>query len=29
VIVGQTALGGETILADFASSEPARAGIRD
>jgi len=29
VIVGQTAVGGETILADFASAEPARTGLRD
>jgi phosphatidylserine decarboxylase len=29
VIVGQTAIGGETILADLASAEPARTGIRD
>ena len=29
VIVGQTAIGGETILADFAGSEPARMGLRD
>lgn len=29
VIVGQTAIGGETILADFASDEPARSGLRD
>ena len=29
VIVGQTAIGGETILADFAGSEPARTGLRD
>jgi phosphatidylserine decarboxylase len=29
VIVGQTAIGGETILVDFASSEGARTGLRD
>ena len=29
VIVGQTAVGGETILADFASGETARSGLRD
>jgi len=29
VIVGQTAIGGETILCDFASAEPARTGLRD
>jgi phosphatidylserine decarboxylase len=29
VIVGQSAVGGETILCDFASAEPARAGLRD
>jgi phosphatidylserine decarboxylase len=29
VVVGQTAIGGETILADFASDEPARSGLRD
>jgi len=29
VIVGQTAIGGETILADFAGTEPARTGLRD
>ena len=29
VIVGQTAVGGETILVDFESSETARAGLRD
>jgi phosphatidylserine decarboxylase len=29
VIVGQTAIGGETVLCDFASTEPARAGLRD
>jgi phosphatidylserine decarboxylase len=27
VIVGQTAIGGETVLADFSSAEPARNGI--
>jgi phosphatidylserine decarboxylase len=27
VVVGQTAIGGETVLADFASAEPARAGV--
>jgi phosphatidylserine decarboxylase len=29
VVVGQTAIGGETILADFASDETARSGLRD
>jgi len=29
VVVGQTAIGGETILVDFESSETARAGLRD
>jgi phosphatidylserine decarboxylase len=29
VIVGQTAIGGETILCDFAGNEPARTGLRD
>jgi phosphatidylserine decarboxylase len=29
VIVGQTAIGGETILVDFDSAEPARTGLRD
>jgi phosphatidylserine decarboxylase len=29
VVVGQTAIGGETVLADFASDEPARSGLRD
>jgi phosphatidylserine decarboxylase len=29
VIVGQTAIGGETILCDFAGTEPARTGLRD
>ena len=29
VIVGQTAIGGETILIDFDSAETARAGLRD
>jgi len=29
VVVGQTAIGGETILVDFQSSETARAGLRD
>src|ERR1700759_187154 len=29
VIVGQTAIGGETILCDFAGAEPARTGLRD
>lgn len=29
VIVGQTAIGGETILTDFASTESARSGLRD
>ncbi len=29
VIVGQTAIGGETVIADFAGTEPARTGLRD
>jgi len=29
VIVGQTAIGGETVLVDFESSEAARTGLRD
>src|ERR1700761_3836790 len=29
VVVGQTSIGGETILADFAGTEPARTGLRD
>jgi phosphatidylserine decarboxylase len=29
VVVGQTAIGGETVIADFTSNEPARTGFRD